>query len=290
MNKSFSAFGLVLVIVVGVLAFSSMFIVQETEKVIVLQFGKLVKIYDTAGLKFKLPFIQNVIYYDKRLQGYNLPQIEVSAGDQKRIVVNLYARFVIDDPYLFYKTIGVGDPRMIEARLSAIVGEGMRTILGRYPMLDLLSQKRAEIMTQIFEMVKTASLKFGVIIQDVRIVRADLPAENSEAVYRRMESDRVRIAKRIRATGQEKAQKIRAEAEKERTVIMAKAQEESEKLRGHGDAEAIKIYAKAFNHDPKFFDFYRSMQAYEVAMNGENTTMVLSPDSNFFKYFTAGVE
>ncbi len=288
MRQTGSAFLLLLVIGIGILGLSSVFIVHETQKALVLQFGKLVKVHDKSGLKFKLPFIQSVVYYDRRLQGYNLPQLEVTAGDQKRIVVDLYARYVIQDPHLFYKRIGAGDPRLIEARLSAIVSASIRTVLGRYPLTTLLSKERTEVMSQIYDEVKNAATDLGVSVEDVRIVRADLPQENSEAVYRRMESDRIRIAKRIRATGEEKSQKIKADADREKIVLLAKAKEEAQKMRGEGDAKAIKIYADAFGKDPKFFEFYRSMEAYEKALNSDNTTFVLAPDSEFFKYFEKG--
>lgn len=289
--KQISSAVLLLLLIGGVIVgFSSLFIVHETQKALVLQFGKLVKVHSEAGLKFKLPFIQSIVFYDKRLQGYNLPQLEVTAGDQKRVVIDLYTRYVIYDPHLFYKRIGGGDPRLIETRLSAIVSASMRTVLGRYPMTTLLSKEREKIMAQIFEEVKTAAKELGVSVQDVRIVRADLPTENSEAVYRRMESDRIRIAKRIRATGEEKSQKIKADADREKIVLIAKAREEAEILRGQGDAEAIKIYADAFGKDPKFYEFYRSMQAYGKAMNSENTTFVLAPDNHFFKYFEKGAK
>lgn len=288
MKQVGSAVLLLLIVGTVILGLSSVFTVHETQKALVLQFGKLVKVHDESGLKFKLPFVQSVVFYDRRLQGYNLPQLEVTALDQKRIVVDIYARYVIQDPFLFYKRIGAGDPRLIEARLSAIVSAAMRTVLGRYPMTTLLSEKRAEIMKQIFAEVKNASKELGIDVEDVRIVRADLPQENSEAVYRRMESDRIRIAKRIRATGEEKSQKIRAEAEREKVVILAKARQIAQKLRGEGDAQAIKIYAAAFSKDPRFFEFYRSLQAYEKAMDGQNTTFVLAPEGKFFKYFEKG--
>lgn len=290
MKKFSSAFLFIFLVGVLILGSSSLFTVYETQKALVLQFGKLVTVYETAGLKFKVPFIQNVIFYDRRLQGYNLPQLEVTAGDQKRIVVDLYARYVIEDPHMFYKRIGAGDPSLFEARLSAIVAASMRTVLGRYPMTTLLSKKREEIMAHIFQDVKATAKELGVSIEDVRIVRADLPKENSEAVYRRMESDRVRIAKRIRATGEEKSQKIQADADREKTVLLANAREIAEKLQGEGDAHAIKIYAEAFSKDPGFFEFYRSMQAYELAMNGNNTTFVLTPDNPFFKFLEKGVQ
>lgn len=272
------------------LGMSSVFIVHETQKAIVLQFGKLLTIHSDSGLKFKLPFIQTVVFYDKRLQGYNLPKLEVTAGDQKRIVVDLYARYLIEDPHLYYKRIGGGDPKLIEARLSAIVSASMRTVLGRYPMTTLLSKDREVVMSQIFEDVRKAGKDLGVDVRDVRIVNAGLPQENSKAVYDRMGSDRVRIAKQIRATGEEKAQKIRADADKERTVLLAKAREQAQLLKGEGDAQAIKIYAEAFEKDPKFFKFYRSMQAYKKSMTSGNSTFVLVPEGDFFNYFGKGVK
>ncbi len=265
----------------------SMFFVHETRKAIVFQFGELKQVHDDPGLKFKIPFIQEVNYYDKRLQNYAMPTLEVTAGDQKRIVVDLFARYLIDDVYLFYKSIGLGDPQAVEHRLSAVVESSMRTVLGRYPLGSLLSTERTAVMDQIHEAVRTSLKKFGVNVHDVRIVKAELPKENSEAVYRRMESDRIRIAKRIRAEGAEKAQIIRATADRERIVILAGARKEAEILKGQGQAKATAIYAKAFNKDPKFFDFYRSMLAYDKALTGDTTTMIISPSHPFFKQFNA---
>lgn len=267
------------------LLWQSFFIVYETRKAIVFQFGQLVKVHEQPGLKFKIPLVQDVVFYDRRLQGYNLPPMEVTAGDQKRIVVNLYARYLIQDVTTFFKKIGVGDPSAIETRLSAVVSSSMRTVLGRFPMITLLSEKRGDIMSQIHEDVRIALKEFGVDVHDVRIVKADLPKENSEAVYKRMESDRIRIAKRIRAEGEEQAAKIRADAERQKVVILAEAKKESSILRGNGLAKATQNYAKAFSEDPKFFEFYRSLRAYNQALDGENTTMILSPEHEFFTYF-----
>lgn len=265
----------------------TVFIVHETRKAIVFQFGQLKDVHNEPGIKFKIPFIQDVVFYDRRLQNYAMPTLEVTAGDQKRIVVDLYARYLIDDVSLFYKRIGIGDPQAIEHRLSAVVESSMRTVLGRYPLVSLLSTERTKVMDQIHQAVKISLKEFGVNVHDVRIVKADLPQENSEAVYRRMESDRIRIAKRIRAEGAEKAQVIRAQADRERTVLLAEARKEAEIFKGKGQAKATAIYAEAFKKDPKFFDFYRSMEAYKEAFDGENTTFIMSPAHPFFKQFNA---
>ncbi|USO01565.1 MAG: protease modulator HflC [Alphaproteobacteria bacterium] len=263
----------------------SVFTVHETRKAIVFQFGELKHIYNEPGLKFKLPFIQDVVYYDRRLQNYAMPTLEVTAGDQKRIVVDLYARYLIDNVRLFYKTIGSDDRQAIEQRLSAVVESSMRIVLGQYPLGALLSTQRTQVMNQIHDSVRKSLQELGVVVHDVRIVKADLPKENSNAVYRRMESDRIRIAKRIRAEGGEKAQFIKAQAERDRVIILAEARKKADIFNGEGLAKASAIYATAFKEDPQFFDFYRSMSAYEKALSGENTTMVMSPNHPFFKQF-----
>lgn len=271
--------------IVLLVLWQSFFIVHETRKALVFQFGQLVRVYEEPGMKFKIPLLQDVVFYDKRLQGYILPPMEIPAGDQKRIVVNLYARYLIQDVPTFFKKIGVGNPSAIEARLSAVVSSSMRTVLGRYPLVALLSEQRAEVMQQIREDVRKALKDLGVYVQDVRIVKADLPKENSEAVYKRMESDRIRIAKRIRAEGDEQAAKIRADAERQKIIILAEAKKEASIIRGRGVAQATQNFAKAFAEDPKFFEFYKSMKAYAQALPPESTTMILSPEHEFFTHF-----
>ncbi|MCP4923941.1 MAG: protease modulator HflC [bacterium] len=265
-----------------VLAFSSLFTVYQTEKVLVFQLDEHKRTIEEPGLHWKIPFIQRIMRYDRRLQGDTLLPLEVTAGDQKKIIIDLYGRYLIKDPLLFFRT--ATRPEIFRDRLTSFAKSAMQEVLGRYPLAHLLSQNRAVIMEQIQEKVRIESAKYGVEVRDVRIVRADLPKANSDAVYRRMRSDRERIAKMLRATGDEEARKIHAEANKERTILLANAERDAEILRGQGDAKAIEIYASAFKKDPAFFEFYRSLEAYKKSLNGQNTTMILTPEGEFFKY------
>jgi membrane protease subunit HflC len=283
MNQK-SLIGIVAVLLSLLFVIPSIFFkVDEREKALILQFGELQHVYDTPGLKVKLPFVQEVIFYDRRLLGYNLPAIEITAGDQKRMVVDLFVRYVISDPLLFYKTIGNEEGAI--NRLSGIVPGSMRRVIGRIPLSKLLSHERSSVMAHIHNEVRKAALPLGIDVKDVRIVRADLPQENSEAIFRRMETERNRQAKLFRAEGEKKAQEIRSTADRQRTEIIATAQKQSDILHGQGDGQAIKNYAQAFNQDQSFFEFYRSMQAYLEAMTPETTTFILSPESYFFKHF-----
>lgn len=266
-----------------IIASSSLFTLHQTKKALVLQFGELVKIHDTPGLKVKIPVIQDVIFFDRRLLDYNLPVIEVNAGDQKRMVVDLYVRYIINDVLVFYKTVGTLEG--VQNRLGKIVPDIMQEVIGRVPLSEMLSHNRAKIMGEIFRKVRDSSKNFGIDVRDVRIIRADLPKENSEAIFNRMESERRQEAKQFRAEGDEQAQGIRAKADRERTLILAQARKKSEILRGEGEAEAARIYANAFSQDPDFFEFYRSMDAYQKTMKPEDTTLILAPSSEFFRYF-----
>ncbi len=264
-------------------ASNSLFTLHQTKKALVLQFGELVKVHDTPGLKLKIPVIQDVIVFDRRLLDYNLPVIEVNAGDQKRMVVDLYVRYVINDVLGFYKTVGTLEG--VQNRLGKIVPDIMQEVIGRVPLSEMLSSNRAKIMGEIFRKVRDSSKNFGIDVRDVRIIRADLPKENSEAIFNRMESERRQEAKQFRAEGDEQAQGIRAKADRERTLILAQARKKSEILRGEGEAEAAHIYAEAFSQDADFFEFYRSMDAYQKAIKPADTTFVISPTSEFFRYF-----
>ncbi|AIL13107.1 hypothetical protein IM40_05660 [Candidatus Paracaedimonas acanthamoebae] len=262
---------------------NSLFTLHQTKKALVLQFGELVRVHDTPGLKIKIPVIQDVIFFDRRLLDYNLPVIEVNAGDQKRMVVDLYVRYVINDVLVFYKTVGTLEG--VQNRLGKIVPDIMQEVIGRVPLSEMLSSNRAKIMEEIFRKVRDSSKNFGIDVRDVRIIRADLPKENSEAIFNRMESERRQEAKQFRAEGDEQAQGIRAKADREHTLILAQARKKSEILRGKGEAEAARIYADAFSQDADFFKFHRSMDAYQKAMRPEDTTLVISPSSEFFRYF-----
>ena len=274
---------LTLIGVLAVVAFFSVFIVKEVNQAIVLQFGDPKRIILKPGLNFKLPFIQNVVFLDKRILNLDTPPEEVIASDQKRLIVDAFARFQIVDPLKFY--ISVGNERVARSRLSTIINSRLRSVLGKQELQTLLSKDRTKQMTLIQEGVNTEAENFGIKIVDVRIKRADLPQANSDAIFRRMQTERDREAKEFRAKGAEMAVTITSTADKEVTVILADAQKKSEIMKGEGDGERNKIFAQAFGQDPDFFAFYRAMQAYEKALIGGETSLVLSPDSEFFKFF-----
>ena len=271
------------IVIIGVVLFQSLFIVQEINQAIVLQFGDPKKIISKAGLNFKLPFIQNVVFLDKRILNLdNAPQ-EVIASDQKRLIIDAITRFQITDPLKFY--ISVGNERVARSRLSTIINSRIRGVLGTQELATLLSTDRTKQMAIIQSDVNKEAKSFGIKIIDVRIKRADLPPANSDAIYKRMQTEREREAKEFRAEGAEIAQKIRSTADKDVTVLLANANKKSEIMKGEGDGQRNKIFASAFGRDPQFFAFYRAMQAYETALIGGETSMVLSPDSEFFKFF-----
>ena len=271
------------IVVIGVVLFQSLFIVQEINQAIVLQFGDPKKIISKAGLNFKLPFIQNVVFLDRRILNLdNAPQ-EVIASDQKRLIIDAITRFQITDPLKFY--ISVGNERVARSRLSTIINSRIRGVLGTQELATLLSTDRTKQMAIIQSDVNEEAKSFGIKIIDVRIKRADLPPANSDAIYKRMQTEREREAKEFRAEGAEIAQKIRSTADKDVTVLLANANKKSEIMKGEGDGQRNKIFASAFGRDPQFFGFYRAMQAYETALIGGETSMVLSPDSEFFKFF-----
>ena len=276
------------IVLIGVVVFQSLFIVQEISQAIVLQFGDPKKIVTKAGLNFKLPFIQNVVYLDKRILNLDNDPEEVIAADQKRLIVDAFARFKIVDPLKFY--ISVGNERVARSRLSTIINSRIRGVLGTQELATLLSTDRARQMQIIQSQVNEEAKNFGITIVDVRIKRADLPPANSEAIYKRMQTEREREAKEFRAQGAEIAQKIRSTADKDVTVILAQANKKSEIMKGEGDGERNKIFADAFGRDPQFFAFYRAMQAYEKALIGGETSLVLSPDSDFFKFFGKSIK
>ena len=271
------------VVVLGVVAYQALFIVQEVNQAIVLQFGDPKKIITKPGLNFKIPFIQNVVYLDRRVLNLDNPPEEVIAADQKRLIVDAFARFKIVDPLKFY--ISVGNERVARSRLATIINSRIRSVLGTQELATLLSTDRAVHMATIQNDVNTEAKNFGITIVDVRIKRADLPQANSEAIFKRMQTEREREAKEFRAQGAEMAAKITSTADKEVTVILANANKQSEIMRGEGDGKRNKIFADAFGKDPQFFSFYRAMQSYEKALIGGDTSMILSPDSDFFKFF-----
>ena len=272
-----------IIVVLGGLIYLSLFTVKEINQAIVLQFGDPKRVITTPGLQVKIPIIQNVVFLDRRILNLDAPPIEVIASDQKRLIVDAYARFKIVDPLKFY--ISVGDERVVRSRLSTIINSRIRSVLGTQSLATLLSEDRTKQMAIIQDGVDTEAKSFGVDIIDVRIKRADLPQANSEAIYKRMQTEREREAKEFRAKGAEMAVTITSTADKEVTVLLANARKESEIMKGEGDGERNRIFASAFGKDPQFFAFYRAMQAYEKALIGGETSLILSPDSEFFKFF-----
>jgi len=270
-------------VVLGVIAYQSFFVVQEINQAIVLQFGDPKKLITKPGLQVKIPFIQNVVFLDRRILSLDPQPEEVIASDQKRLIVDAYARFKIIDPLKFY--ISVGDERVARSRLATIINSRLRSVLGKLSLATLLSEDRTKQMAIIQEGVNAEAEKFGIEIIDVRIKRADLPQANSEAIYRRMQTEREREAREFRAKGAEMAVTITSTADKEVTVILANANKASEIMKGEGDGQRNKIFAEAFGRDPEFFAFYRAMQAYEKALIGGETSLILSPEGDFFKFF-----
>lgn len=269
--------------IIGALVFFSVFIVKEVNQAIVLQFGDPKRIILEPGLNFKITFIQNVVFLDKRILNLDTPPEEVIASDQKRLIVDAFARFKIVDPLKFY--ISVGNERVARSRLSTIINSRIRNVLGQQRLQTLLSEDRTKQMSLIQDGVNNEAENFGIKIVDVRIKRADLPQANSDAIFRRMQTEREREAKEFRAKGAEMAITITSTADKEVTVILADAEKQSEIMKGEGDGLRNKIFADAFGRDPEFFAFYRAMQAYEKALIGGDTSLILSPDSEFFKFF-----
>jgi len=269
--------------VVGIVATSALFIVDQTEQALVLQFGQPRRVIREPGLWVKRPFLEDVRPYDNRLLDFEPPPEEVIVSDQKRLVVDTYTRYRITDPLLFYQT--ANSEVAVRARLSAMVNGSLRRVLGNVTLSALLSHERPAIMKQIRDEVRDQGKGFGIDVVDVRIRRADLPEENSQAIYARMVSERQQQAAQFRGEGAEAAQTVRANADRERTVIIAEAQRDAQKVRGDGDAQSIRIYADAFGQDKEFFAFYRSMQAYRDALTGHGTSFVLTPDTGFFRFF-----
>ncbi len=272
-----------IIILIFILVFFSVFIVKEVNQAIVLQFGNPKRIILNPGLNFKIPFIQNVVFIDKRILNLDTPPEEVIAIDQKRLIVDAYARFKIIDPLKFY--ISLGNERVARSRLATIINSRIRNVLGKQELQTLLSKDRSQQMRIIEETVNAQAKSFGIEIIDVRIKRADLPQANSEAIYKRMQTEREREAKEFRARGAEMAVTITSTADKDVSVLLANANKDSEIMKGEGDGLRNKIFAEAFGRDPEFFAFYRAMQAYETALIGGETSLILSPDSEFFKFF-----
>jgi modulator of FtsH protease HflC len=282
----FGGIGLVIIVVIGFLLYLSVFIVDQTQQALVLRFGDPVRIITTPGLNYKLPLIDNVVYVDKRLLDLDSPPLEVIASDQKRLVVDAWGRYKVIDPLKFFQSVGT--IQVAASRLSVLLNSAVRQVLGDATFIQLVRDERPQLMSRITERVDREAKSFGIDVVDVKIRRADLPEANSQAIYQRMQTERQREAAEIRALGEQQARRIRAEADRTATVIVAEANQESERVRGEGEAHRNRIFAKAFGVDPDFFAFYRSMQAYQLGLGeSSDTRLVISPESEFFKYFNS---
>ena len=274
--------GLVVLVLALFVCNATLFTVGQTEQVLITQFGRPVRIISDAGLHAKIPFVQTVIYFDRRLLDYAAPAEEVILNDQRRLIVDSFTRFHITDPLQYYQAVGAQEDA-IRARLNSVVTSSLRRVLGNESLLDVLSAGRERIMNLIREQVNGEMRSFGVAIEDVRIRRADLPEENTQAILNRMKSERQRIAAQARAEGAEASAKIKADAERDRTVLLAEARATADKLRGEGEHTAIATYAAAYQKDPAFFNTWRTLQAYRDGLTGGHSRLVMSTDDDFFK-------
>lgn len=275
--------GLAAVVLLGFGLLDSFFVVRQTEQAIVFQFRDVVRVIDRSGLHFKIPYVQDLVYYDKRVLAVDAPSQEIMLAEQKPLEVDAFARYRIKNPLLYYQRLR--SERIAHDRLTSLLNATLRSVLGTVKLQTLLSTDRVSVMTKITELLNTEVKDFGIEIVDVRIRRADLPEKSSDAVFARMRSEREQEAAQIRANGQQEALQTKADADRQATVIFAQAQGEAEKLKGEGDRKALEIMAEATNKDPQFFAFWRSMLAYREGLKPENTTYILSPDSEFFRYF-----
>jgi len=266
-----------------IVGYSSLFSVHQTEQALVVRLGQPVRVVDEPGLNFKAPFIDSVVYIDKRILDLEAPAQEVIASDQKRLVVDAFARYRIQDPLRFYQTLG--SIQGANSQLAILLNSALRRVLGEVTFTHVVRDQRADLMARIRELVDHEATSYGISVVDVRIRRADLPEQNSQAVYQRMQTERQREAAEFRAQGAQRAQEIRARADREVTVLVADATNKSEQIRGEGDATRNQIFADAFNKDADFFSFYRSMQAYEAGLKHSDTRFLLKPDTSFFRFF-----
>jgi modulator of FtsH protease HflC len=273
----------VLAIAALILAYSSLFTIYQTQQALVLRLGNPQAPITEAGLHVKAPFIDTVVYIDKRILDLEAPAQEVIASDQKRLVVDAFARYRIKDPLRFYQTLG--SIQGANSQLAILLNSALRRMLGEATFIHVVRDQRAALMSRIRELVDNEAKSYGIEVVDVRIRRADLPEQNSQAVYQRMQTERQREAAEFRAQGAQRGQEIRSRADREVTVLVAEATSQSEQIRGEGDATRNQIFADAFNKDPDFFAFYRSMQAYEASLKSNDTRLLLKPDTNFFRYF-----
>ncbi|WP_032113122.1 protease modulator HflC [Candidatus Paracaedibacter symbiosus] len=283
--KKYLGFSLVTLGIFGILLVSSIFTVDQRSQVVVLQFGELKRVVDTPGLKLKIPFIEDVTYYDKRVLDFDLPAIPITTGDQKRIVVDTYTRYRINNPVVFFRTIKPADEQGAAMRLEALISSTVRNVIGKIPLRSLLTEERAKTMERIHQEVKLLTEPLGMDVIDIRIIRTELPIENRKAVFSRMNSELERIAKENLAKGAERAQTIRSTAEKDRAIILAEAQKEAQKIKGEGEAKALEIVSSTLGKDPDFYTFYRSLEAYKKTLKSDSI-MILSTESELFKYFS----
>lgn len=283
MNKIILAITGIVVIVGGIVASGALFTVHQVQQAIVLQFGEPRRVIKEAGLHFKKPFVEDVIFYDNRILDLDPPQFEVLLEDRKRINVDAFARYRIVDPLLYFQR--VRNEVTARDRLSKLINPSLRRVLAKVKLIDILSPKRAGMMERIQAEVVVDSRSLGIEIVDIRIGRTDLPPETSQAVFGRMRTERERQARELRAEGKEQAQKTRARADRDKVVLIAEAKRKSEQLRGEGDGERNLILGRAYGQDTEFFQFYKSLDEYKKSLIGNDTTMVLSPDSDFFRFF-----
>jgi len=288
MNNSVLRTGLLILLALAVIVlYSSIFIVQQTQYALVLRFGAVQSAISEPGLKFKMPLVDNVTYFEKRVLDLDLPVQTLLSADRQNLEVDAFTRYRIIDPLRFYQA--VGNIALANQRLQSFTNSVMRNILASASRDAIVRTERPQLMDRIQEEVNKQATSLGIEMIDVRLTRVDLPNANSQAVYQRMRTEREREAADLRANGNQQAQTIRARADREATIIRAEANQKSEELRGQGDADRNRILAEAFGQDPEFFTFYRSMQAYEASLKGSGTRLVLSPDSEFFRYFNGAV-
>jgi membrane protease subunit HflC len=274
---------LLLLLVVLVVGYSSMFTVQQTEQVLVVRLGEPVRVVTDPGLHFKAPFIDTAIRIDKRILDLENPSQEVIASDQKRLVVDAFARYRIKDALRFYQS--VGSIQAANIQLTTLLNAALRRVLGEVTFIQVVRDEREALMARIRDQLDKEASGYGISVVDVRIRRADLPEQNSQSIYQRMQTERQREAAEFRAQGGQKAQEIKSKADREATVIVADANSKAEQIRGQGDGERNRLFAEAYSKDPAFFTFYRSMTAYENGLKGSDTRFLLRPDSDFFRYF-----
>lgn len=281
--KALTAILAVLAALAAIAGYSSVFFVQQAQQALVLRLGEPRRVITEAGLQYKLPLVESVIYLDKRILDLDNPAQEIIASDQKRLVVDAFARYKIVDPLKFFQSVGTIDGA--NSRLSTVLNSALRRVLGESTFIQVVRDERAGLMARIRAQVDREAANFGIKVVDVRIRRADLPDANSQAVFQRMQTERQQEAAEIRAQGAQLAQAIRARAERDATVIVAEATQRGDQARGEGEGERNRVFAEAFGKDPDFFAFYRSMQAYEAGLKQNDTRLLLAPDSEFFRYF-----